>query len=98
MHCTHYSSAISIISMAMMAEGESFKQRQQYIVRFDGNNSKRWDGKEVWLDTEVLDELYESSELFHGADVIVPWKVKGGKISHWKGVFVDPEVSRQGKY
>ena len=98
MHCTHYSSAISIILMAMMAEGESFKQCQQYIVHFDGNNSKRWDGKEVWLDTEVLDELYESSELFHGANVIVPWKGKGGKISHWKGVFVDPEVSWQRKY
>ena len=76
--------------MAMMAEGESFKQRQQYMVRSDGNNSKRWDGKEVWLDTEVLDELYKSSELFHVAN---PWKGKGGKISHRKGVFVDPEVS-----
>ena len=84
--------------MAMMAEGESSSQRQQYIVRFDGNNSKRWDGKEVWLDAEVLDELYESNELYHGADVIVPWKGKGGKISHWKGVFVDPTVAQQGKY
>ena len=67
-----------------MPEGESFKQRQQYIVCFDGNNSKRWDGKEVWLDTEVLDELYESSKLFYGANVIVPWKGKEGRLSTGK--------------
>ena len=42
MHGTNHSLAICIISMA-----ESSSQRQQYIVHFDGNNSKRWDGKEV---------------------------------------------------
>ena len=80
--------------MVIMAEGEG--SSQQYIVRFEDNNNKRWDGKEVWLNTKVLDELYDSSELFDGANVIVPWKGKGGKMSHWKGVFIDPNVPRQG--
>ena len=78
----------------MMAEGES--SRKQYVVRFTGNNSKRWDEKEVWLDSEILDELYDSTELFNGASVTVPWKGKKGKISHWKAVFIDPNVPRQG--
>ena len=59
--------------MVIMAEGDEGSS-QQHIVRFKGNNSKRWDGKEVWLDTEVLDELYDSNKLFDGANVIVPWK------------------------
>ena len=62
--------ALYIILMAIMAEGEG--SSQQYIVCFKGNNSKRWDGKEVWLDTKVLDELYDSSELFDGVNVIAP--------------------------
>lgn len=83
-----------VIFMTRMAEGKSSSQR--YIVRFEGNNSKCWDGKEVWLDAEVLNELYESSELFDGANIIVPWKGKGGKISHWNAIFIDPSVPRQG--
>ena len=79
MHGTHHSLAICIILMAMMAEGGSSNQRQQYTILFDGNNSKRWDGKEMWLDVEVLDELYESNELYHGTNVTVPWKGKEGK-------------------
>ena len=54
--------------------------------------------KEMWLDVEVLDKLYESNELYHGTNVTVPWKGKGEKISHWKGVFVDSTVAQEGKY
>ena len=77
-----------------MAESESSQKR--YIVRFENNNSKRWDGKEVWLDATILDELYSTSELFNGANITVPWKGKGGKITHWKVVFIDPSVKRKG--
>ena len=68
------------------------EQNNKYIVRYENNNSKRWDGKEVWLDAEIIDELYESSELFHGANIVVPWKYKGGKITHWKAIFIDPKA------
>ena len=65
---------------------------KRYVVRFEGNNSRKWDGKEVWLDAEVLDELYSENELVHGCKITVPWKSK--KITHWNAVFIDPSVPR----
>ena len=64
---------------------------EYYIVRFGGNSSRKWDGKEILLDKGVLDELYDSTELFDGAQLVVPFKGKGGKITHWNAVFVTPE-------
>ena len=64
---------------------------KRYIVHFDGNNSKRWDGKKTWIEAEILDELYGEAELVHGAEIMVPWRSKG-KITHWKGTFVEPDV------
>lgn len=69
----------------------------QYCIRYEGNNSKRWDGKVIWIDASVLDELYDETELTNGSHVVVPWKGKGNKISHWKAVLVDPAcLMRQG--
>ena len=31
---------------------------KHYCVRYEGNNLKRWDGKEKWLEATALDELY----------------------------------------
>jgi len=64
-----------------------------YVVRFEGNDSRKWDGKEVYEDKEVLDELYDSSELVHGAKISYPWRLKGSKLTHWNAIFVDPMVS-----
>ena len=47
---------------------------KRYVVRFEGNNSKKWDGKEVWLDVEVLGELYSENELVDGCKITIPWK------------------------
>ena len=70
-------------------------KEKRYVVRFQGNNSKKWDGKETWIDASVLDELYDEAELVHGAEITVPWKSKG-KITHWKGIFVDSEAQKSG--
>ena len=69
----------------------SLDKPKHYIVRFEGNNSKRWDGKESWVEAEILDELYSEAELVHGAEIMVPWRSKG-KITHWKGVFIDQKA------
>ena len=73
----------------------SFKPKR-YVVRFEGNNSKKWDGKEVWLDAEVLDELYSENELVHGCTITVPWKSKKN-ITHWNAIFINPSVPRPPK-
>ena len=44
----------------------SSNKPKRYIVRFEGNNSKRWDGKETWIEAEILDELYSEAVLKHG--------------------------------
>ena len=69
---------------------------KRYIVRFEGKNSKRWDGKEVWIEADILDELYNNANLVHGAEIMVPWKSKG-KIMHWKGIFVNHNAQTQGR-
>jgi len=58
---------------------------------------KKWDGKEVWLDPYVLDELYNPKELLHEAKLSVPFKGKGGKITHWNAIYVDPSHSNSAK-
>ena len=70
----------------------SSNKPKRYIVHFEGNNSKRWDGKETWIEAEILDELYSEAELKHGAEIMVPWRSEG-KITHWKGIFVDQNAS-----
>jgi len=44
--------------------------------------------KEILLDKGVLDELYDSTELFDGVQLVVPFKRKGSKIMHWNAMFV----------
>jgi len=46
------------------------------------------------VEKEVLDELYDSTELYHGARIQYPWRGKGGKVTHWSAIFVDPEQER----
>ena len=58
-------------------------------VRFEGNNSKRWDGKEILLETSVLEDMYEPDQLMHSSHVTIPWKGKGGRVSNWNAVVVD---------
>ena len=39
---------------------------KKYIVRFEGNNSKKWDGREISVDEEWLESLYDPKELTGG--------------------------------
>jgi len=43
------------------------------------------------VEQEVLDELYDLTELHHGARIQYPWRGKGGNTTHWSAIFVDPE-------
>ena len=55
---------------------------KQYVVHFKGNSLKRWEGKQIWIDAAILDELYQPSELIHGQPISVPWKGKGERCSN----------------
>ena len=69
---------------------------KSYIVRFEGNNSHKWDGKEAYVEREVLDELYDSTKLIHGAKLLYPWRGKGGKLTHWNAIFVESGSAAMG--
>ena len=50
---------------------------KSYAVRFEGNNLRKWDGKEVYVERKVLDKLYNSTELIHGAKIYGGGRVEG---------------------
>ena len=69
----------------------SSSHSKQYVVRFEGNSSKKYDNKEMWISAKLLDELYEPSTpawqtCYHAMER------EGGKIQHWNAVFIDPTV------
>ena len=63
----------------------------KYCVRYEGNNSKRWDGREIWVDTDYFEEFFEPSVLVPGYEVVMPWQLKNS-IAYWKAVIVDPST------
>ena len=62
----------------------------KYLVQYENNGSKRWDGRVLYIDGEWLESLYQPSELGIGSKVKLPWSGKGGKITYWNGAIVDP--------
>ena len=63
--------------------------RTRYFIRFVGNNSKRWDGKEIELQREWVENLYTADELHIGKKLNLPWPGKGGNVTYWNAVVVD---------
>ena len=63
--------------------------RSRYFIRFVGNNSKRWDGKEIELLGEWVENLYTEDELKIGNELTLPWPGKGGNVTNWNAVVVD---------
>ena len=56
----------------------------------ENNSSKRWDGKVLSLEGEWLESLYQPNKLVIGSKLKLPWSGKGGKITYWNAVGVDP--------
>lgn len=68
--------------------------KRKYCIKYEGNGSKRWDGKKITVNSETLESLYDTKELVVGKDVVIPWPTTNGEVQNWKGVLVDPT----GKY
>ena len=62
---------------------------KEYIVKFEGNNSKKWDGREINLDGEWLESLYDPKELTSGKQLRLPWPEKEEK--YWNAVLMEPK-------
>lgn len=75
-------------------ESDSF---HKYVLRFEGNDSRKWDGKEVTVEPEQLEGTYDPADIVPGAVVQVPYPGRDGEIELWKGVIMPKPVEREGK-
>ena len=69
-------------------EPVSVLKPQKYVLRYTGNKSKKWDGKEIILHHDYLQSLVEESELVPGQNVKLPWSKRGGGTEVWNAVIV----------
>ena len=76
----------------MKVESKRGKQlKDSYCIRYQNNGSKRWDGKELLVSKEWLEELYP--EIYPGKEVQLPWTGKKGKTVLWNAVVVQVDDS-----
>ena len=75
----------------MAAEGSHSKPPtppSSYCVQYEGNGSKRWDGKTISVDSKTLLLSYNPEELIPGKEISIPWKIKSKGIEYWKAIIV----------
>ena len=65
------------------------KEVRNLCIRFEGNQSKRWDGKEALIEYDWLKEQVGATQLSPGNKVNIPWPTRGGEVQYWKGVVVN---------
>ena len=58
-----------------------------YCIRYENNGSKRWDGKELLVDKDWVDELYV--DVYPGKRIQLPWTGKKGKTVMWNAVVIE---------
>ena len=64
----------------------------KYCVEFVENNSKKWDGKRVWLEGEWLSDLFAKDELVPGKRLSLPFPSSRGssETKDWNAILIDP--------
>ena len=50
-------------------------------------------GKVLSLEGGWLESLYQPNELSVGSKLKLPWSGKGGKVTYWNAVVVDPDTT-----
>ena len=68
-----------------------------YYIKFEGNNSQRWDGKVISIpSSQIEDTYYDQSQLVPGFIITLPWPSKGNKkVINWKAVIVEPKMEKE---
>ncbi len=72
--------------------GHRQEHRQDYVVQFKGNSSKKWDGKQITVDGDWLEEVYNKLELCPGRIIDLDYGESDG---NWRAMIVSvPAVSK----
>ena len=79
------------------AKRSNTSDSKNICVRFEGNQSKRWDGKEVLIDYDWMKKQIDATQLFPGSTINIPWPIKGGETQIWKGVVVSVDGASMGQ-
>ena len=79
------------------AKRSNTSDSKNICVRFEGNQSKRWDGKEVLIDYDRMKEQIDATQLFPGSAINIPWPIKGGETQICKGVVVSVDGASMGQ-
>ena len=77
------------LKFALRSTSSVEETERRYCVRFEGNRSKKWDGRQIMLESEWLESLYSRDDLCPGKIVELPWEEKGAGCVKWKAVIVD---------
>ena len=72
-----------------MGPSQDQLENKTYCVKYENNNSRRWDDKMVMIDEEWLHSVCNTSEIHCGDKVKLPWTAKKGKMQYWNAVVVD---------
>ena len=87
-HCATDQETSHCAADPTVIETSSHANTMKYCVRYEGNGPKKWDGKTIWPDGELLCSL--CSELVPGNKLSLPRMGKRGRVSYWSAVLVDP--------
>ena len=70
-------------------EGANIAGESKYVVKYVNNNSQKWDGREIVVDGDWLEELYPTSAFVAGNALSLPWEGK-----EWNVVLVRPHKEK----
>ena len=88
-------------NMKRMARKRGGKQeatkKNNVCLRYEGNNSKQWDGKIISVEREWIKEATGNDDLAPGKHLTIPWPIKGGGIEEWKAIVVEESLSNKQK-
>ena len=94
----HQASGASSVKKRKLRSSGSFDCSKKYYVKFEGNSSKKWDGKTIAVEDEQL-ENYSVDDLHDGASVTEFWgSLILGTPSPKLRRYWDPQPHIYGKY
>lgn len=77
------------LKFALRSSSAVEETKRRYFVRFEGNNSKKWDGRQIMFDdSEWLESMYSLEDLCPGKVVELPYEEET-----WRAVMIDSTAS-----